>query len=165
MAKAERVLDYALLSEHELVAQARGGDREAFRLIMQRCNQRLFRVARSVVGNDSEAEDVLQETYTKAFVAFDGFRGESSLLTWLTAITLNEARGRLRKRRPTLQLTDVADTQIQSAEVVMFPGRNDPEEDLARSQIRHMLEHAIDDLPESYRSPRLHYARCRGMQH
>ena len=152
MAKTASVLDYALLTEHELVTHARVGDREAFRLIMQRCNQRLFRVARSVLGNDPEAEDVLQETYTKAFAGFDAFRGDASLLTWLTAIILNEARGRLRKRRPTVDLTEVEGVQTQSAEVVMFPGgRSDPEETLARSQIRHMLEHAIDDLPESFR--------------
>jgi RNA polymerase sigma factor (sigma-70 family) len=145
-------LDYAVLTERELVNLAQAGNPEAFRLIMQRCNQRLFRVARSVLGNDSEAEDVLQEAYTRAFASFSGFRGDSSLLTWLTAITLNEARGRVRKRRTTVDLTHVENAQKESAEVLMFPSaRSDPEENLARAQIRHMLEHAIDELPEPFR--------------
>src|SRR3546814_21127738 len=78
------------------------GDRDAFSTIMTRGNQRLFRVARSVVGNDSEAEDVLQESYLRAFKAIGGFRGDSDVMTWLTRIVVNEARGRLRKRRPTV---------------------------------------------------------------
>lgn len=85
--------DYEIMPEKLLLRHAQSGDREAFRVIMQRHNQRLFRVARAVVGNDDEAEDVLQDAYLKAFAAIAQFRGESGLNTWLTAITLNEARG------------------------------------------------------------------------
>jgi RNA polymerase sigma factor (sigma-70 family) len=144
--------DYEALPESELVSLARRGNHDAFRQIMQRCNQRLFRVARSVVRNDIEAEDVLQEAYTRALARLDGFRGDSSLLTWLTAITLNEARGRLRQRRNIVELDHIEDAQKQGAEVVLFPSpRNDPEENLARAQMRHVLEEAIDRLPEPFR--------------
>src|SRR3546814_13427407 len=78
--------------------------RDAFSTIRTRGNQRLFRVALSVVVNDSEAEDVLQESYLRAFKAIGGFRGDSDVMTWLTRIVVNEARGRLRKRRPTVGL-------------------------------------------------------------
>ena len=70
---------------------AQGGHREAFRHIMQRCNQRLFRVARGVINDDAEAEDVVQEAYVHAFEKLATFRGEAALLTWLTRIVLNEA--------------------------------------------------------------------------
>ena len=96
--------DYAALAEPDLAAFARAGDREAFRAIMQRCNQRLFRIARSVTGDDGEAEDVLQEAYTRAFAAIAGFRGEAGVATWLTRIVLNEAHGRLRCRKVTVEL-------------------------------------------------------------
>lgn len=145
--------DYAALAEPDLAAFARAGDREAFRAIMQRCNQRLFRIARAVMRDDAEAEDVLQEAYTRAFAAIAGFRGEAGIATWLTRIVLNEAHGRLRSRRPTADLDEVEAAQ-GSAQVLQFPGRNgpeDPEADAARAQIRRILEHAVDDLPEPFR--------------
>jgi RNA polymerase sigma-70 factor (ECF subfamily) len=145
--------DYAVLAEPDLVARARAGDREAFRAIMQHCNQRLFRNARAVVRDDAEAEDVLQEAYTRAFAAIAGFRGEAGIATWLTRIVLNEAHGRLRARRPTADLDEVEMAQA-SAQVLPFPGRNgpeDPEADAARAQIRRILESAVDDLPEPFR--------------
>ena len=145
--------DYAALAEPDLAACARAGDRDAFRAIMQRCNQRLFRVARAVVRDDAEAEDVLQEAYTRAFAAIAGFRGEAGIATWLTRIVLNEAHGRLRARRPTADLDEVEMAQA-SAQVLPFPGRNgpeDPEADAARAQIRRILESAVDDLPEPFR--------------
>ena len=80
---------YAALPEAELVSLAQAGHREAFAAIMQRCNQRLFRVARGVVRDDAEAEDVVQEAYMRAFAKLDSFRGDAAILTWLTRITLN----------------------------------------------------------------------------
>src|SRR3546814_10540061 len=130
--------DDTALAEADLAAFARGGDREAFRAIMQRCNQRLFRVARGVVRDDAEAEDVLQEAYTRAFAAISGFRGEAGIATWLTRIVLNEAHGRLRSRRPTASLD-----ALETAQVLPFPGRGDPpspEADAARAQTRHPPE-------------------------
>jgi len=147
-----RRLDYARLSEADVVARARAGDREAFRTIMQRCNQRLFRVARAVVRDDAEAEDVLQEAYARAFAAFAGFRGDAGVATWLTRIVLNEAHSRLRRRRPTVGLETV-EAQV-GAEVLAFPGRGsieDPEADAARAQIRRILERAVDELAEPFR--------------
>jgi RNA polymerase sigma-70 factor (ECF subfamily) len=143
--------DYGAMTEPLLLRHAQGGDREAFRAIMQRHNQRLFRVARAVVRNDDEAEDVLQDSYLKAFSAIGLFRGESGLTTWLTAITLNEARGRLRRRRPTESLEDMEETGIR---VIPFPGMTeipDPETEAARSGVRRLLEQAIDTLPEELR--------------
>jgi len=151
--RAVHALDYAGLPEPELVAFARAGDREAFRAIMTRCNQRLFRIARAVVRDEAEAEDVLQEAYTRAFSAMAGFRGEAGVATWLTRIVLNEAHGRLRRRKPTVEL-DALEAAQESAQVLSFPGMaksDDPEADAARAQIRRVLERAVDDLPEPFR--------------
>jgi RNA polymerase sigma-70 factor (ECF subfamily) len=151
---ALRKPDPAALPEAELVALARTGEPAAFRAIMARYNQRLFRVARALVGDDAEAEDVLQEAYVRAFTRLDGFRGEAGLGTWLTAITLNQARERLRRRRrPTVELEAVEAAQQEPGRVIQFPGGTpaDPEREAARAEARRLLEHAVDDLPEAFR--------------
>ena len=145
--------DLSQHSDEDLVALVRQGDGEAFRAIMQRYNRRLYRVARGVMRDESEAEDVVQEAYVRAFAAMGGFRAESSLATWLTRIVLNEALGRLRKRRPTEEL-DVLDSAPQDPRVVMFPGVNamgDPETAAARTEVRRLLERAVDELPDAFR--------------
>ena len=80
----------------DLARRASAGDPQAFRTIMTRHNQALYRIARAVIRNDSEAEDVVQEAYVRAFSHLGSFRGEATLATWLSRITLNEALGRLR---------------------------------------------------------------------
>lgn len=145
----QAALNYQAMTEELLLRQVQAGDREAFRTLMQRCNQRLFRVARAVVGNDDEAEDVVQEAYLRAFAAIGDFRGQSSLATWLTTITLNEARGRLRSRRPTMDID-----AMDNLRVIPFPGLAealDPEEEAARAGTRRLLERAIDGLPDEFR--------------
>lgn len=153
-------VDLDALDDAALVDLARRGYRGAFRHIMQRCNQRLFRVARSVLRDDFEAEDVVQEAYMRAFAAIESFRGEASVLTWLTRIVLNEAHGRIRKRRDTVDLDradldHVARSDSGDARVLPFPskfGSEDPAASAARAQIRHLIEHAIDELPEPFRT-------------
>jgi DNA-directed RNA polymerase specialized sigma24 family protein len=82
-------------SDAELVRRAHGRDEAAIRSIMQSNNRRLYRLARGILRNDGEAEDVVQETYVRAFTHLGSFRGDSSLATWLARIALNEALGRL----------------------------------------------------------------------
>lgn len=127
------------------------GDEKAFRTIMKRYNQRLYRMARSVVGNDAEAEDVVQEAYLRAFTHLDGFRGEATLSTWLTRITINEALGRLRSRRRRAAL---ASSVAVEGPILQFPLNSldaDPERAMAQRQILDLIEQATDDLPETYR--------------
>ena len=151
---AQTARDYAAMSEQELIPLARQRDPAAIRTIMQRCNQHLFRLARSVLRDDAEAEDVLQETYLRAFSKLDTFRGDSALLTWLTRIALNEARGRLRRRKPNLPLEALTAHAPEEARVLMFPSVTalpDPESSAARTQIRQLIERGIDTLPEPFR--------------
>ena len=145
--------DYAALDDATLVAWIRHGDRDAFRQLMRRCNQRLFRVARGVVNDDDEAEDVVQEAYVRAYEKIDGFRGEASLLTWLTRIVLNAAYARLRQRRGKVEVAQIEAAQ-QDERVVAFPsrfGHEDPAAAATRAQIRVLVERAIDKLPEPFR--------------
>src|SRR4051794_3991086 len=82
-------------ADAELVRRARSRDEAAIRSILQANNRRLYRIARGILRNDSEAEDVVQEGYVQAFTHLQDFRGESSLATWLARIVMNEALGRL----------------------------------------------------------------------
>lgn len=137
-----------------LLDRARAGDHDAFRAIMTRGNQRLFRVARSILRDDSEAEDVLQESYLRAFRAIADFRGDADVMTWLTRIVVNEARGRLRSRRPTVEIDAVERAQEAGATIIAFPlpgGTETPETAAESIHLRRMIEAAIDDLPEPFR--------------
>src|SRR5579871_2812405 len=154
MAVQKQIVDYHAFGETELVALARKGDREAFRAIMTRCNQRLYRTARSIMRDPAEAEDVVQEVYASAFANLTNFRGDSSLLTWLTSITLNEARGRLRRRRRTVAIDAVDVERTNGADILLFPSAaqfGDPEREFARAQWRRLVENAVDELPEPFR--------------
>lgn len=147
-------IDYASMDDTALVGAVQRGDRDAFRDIMRRCNQRLFRVARGVVNDDAEAEDVVQEAYVHAFEKLPTFRGDAALLTWLTRIVLNEANGRLRRRRWVVDVEQIEASQMDSASIVPFPakfGHEDPAVAAARDQARTLLEEAIDRLPEAFR--------------
>jgi RNA polymerase sigma-70 factor, ECF subfamily len=146
-------IDYSALTEAQIVQGAQHGDGEAFRAIMQRHNQRLFRVARGLMRDDAEAEDVLQEAYVRAFAHIEAFRGEAAIATWLTRIVINEAKGRLRSRKTTVDLEAVETAQEAGAQLINFPGRaaSDPEADVATAQVRRLLESAVDQLPELFR--------------
>jgi RNA polymerase sigma-70 factor (ECF subfamily) len=122
---------------------------------MQRHNRRLYRVARSVMRNDSEAEDVVQEAYVRAFSNLATFRGESSLATWLSRIALNEALGRLRGRRPSADLTEIESRPPTQSLIIPFPNSSqqlDPERTMAQREIQLIVERAIDELPEAFRT-------------
>jgi RNA polymerase sigma-70 factor, ECF subfamily len=138
--------------EAELVQRARDRDEAAIRSIMQSNNRRLYRLARGILRNDSEAEDVVQETYVLAFTHLDRFRGDSSLATWLARIAINEALGRLRRQRPAVEWTSLHPGVLE-AQIIQFPisAVSDPEKTMAQRQIQHVVEQAIDELPEAFR--------------
>ncbi len=137
----------------DLVARALARDEAAIRGIMQANNRRLYRLARGILRNDAEAEDVVQETYVRAFTHLDGFRGDSSLATWLARIAMNEALGRLRRQRASVDLDTLAPGVLE-AQIIQFPlsaPSEDPEKSMAQREIQAVVEHAIDELPEAFR--------------
>ncbi len=138
-------------SDADLVRWALAREGQAFRVIMTRYNQRLYRLARGIVGRASEAEDVVQEAYVRAFRHLETFRGDSALSTWLSRIVINEALGRLRKQKREGRVTDLDAAQ---AEIIQFPGNasDDPERTMAQRQILHLVEEATDRLPAAFRS-------------
>ncbi|KQU66694.1 RNA polymerase subunit sigma [Aminobacter sp. DSM 101952] len=155
LAMLQQQVDLDRFRDEELVALARKGGENAIRVLIKRNNQRLFRVARTVTRDDAEAEDVVQETYVKAFTRLDSFKGDALFSTWITRIALNEALTRIRKRRPVAELEelDIA-AAATGGQVIMFPTSLTPpgaDAELARGQARELLEQAIDELPETFR--------------
>jgi len=136
-----------------LVQRALAGEGNAFRLIMRRNNQRLYRLARGIVHDDSEAEDVVQEAYVRAFAHLRDFRGDASLSTWLSRIAINEALGRVRSARRRADLDPGVETPTE-AQVIPFPlnAEFDPERNVAQRQIVQLVEAAIDALPDEFRT-------------
>lgn len=139
--------------EGELLAQLRAGRPSAFAALMRRNNQRLYRLARSVLRDDAEAEEAVQEGYLRAFTGLDGFKGEATLATWLARIVLNEALARLRRRRPTVDIDGVAETLADvAAPPALTRTEPSPEQALARRELRRAIERAVDELPPAFRS-------------
>ena len=135
----------------ELVRRARDRDEAAIRAIIRSNNRRLYRLARGILRNDSEAEDVVQETYVRAFTHLDNFRGGSRFGTWLGRIAINEALGRLRRRRAGVETS--LEPEHLNAQIIPFPApaASDPEKTMAQRQIQNVVEQAIDELPEPFR--------------
>ena len=139
--------------EAGLVRRALARDEAAIRAIMKANNRRLYRLARGILRNDAEAEDVVQETYVRAFTRLEDFRGESSLSTWLSRIAINESLGRLRRQRSSgVDVSSLAQHGLK-AEIIPFPlaSSDDPEKSMAQREIQQIVEHAIDELPEAFR--------------
>ncbi len=151
---AKQQMTAALAMQDDLLARARRGEETALRTIVQQNNRRLFRLARSIVRDEHDAEDVVQESYVRAFTHLSEFRGESSLSTWLTRIALNEAYGRLRRRRASVNVENIETAGVTEAQIIPFPlwsSQPDPERSMAQQQINKILERAIDALPEPFR--------------
>jgi len=139
--------------EAELVKRALARDEAAVRDIIKANNRRLYRLARGILRNDGEAEDVVQETYVRAFTRLNDFRGESSLSTWLSRIAMNEALGRLRREKPGVEISSLPQGALE-AQIIQFPlmsATDDPEKSMAQREIQHVVEGAIDELPEPFR--------------
>ncbi len=144
------------LSDDEIVQRIRAGDRNGFELLMRRFNRVLYRTARSIVKNDAEAEDVLQEAYLRAFQALHAFRGESSLTTWLTRIVINEGIARTRKSARRAEIIDIngdVEWDNLAGEASMDQAKvEQPDEAAQRAEVRRLIEAKIDGLPDVFRT-------------
>ena len=148
-------LDYAGMSDVELAGCCAGGDSEAVRHVVTANNQRLFRTAWSILKNRQEAEDVLQAAYASALRAIGSFEGRSTLTTWLTRITINEALARRRvqeRRRKHLEAEGVQVLETYREQLARGSSAPSPEAEAAREQLRAILERAIADLPVNFRT-------------
>ena len=138
-------------SDEEIVDRVKGGEVALYEIIMRRYNQRLYRVARAVLRDDAEAEDVMQDAYVRAYQHLDQFAGRSLFSTWLTRIALHEALSRLRLRNRNQQFDDTG-RDGESSMNNMVESSPDPEQNASRAELSHLLEEALLGLPEHYRT-------------
>ena len=144
------------MTDTELVQRVTARDHAAFVVLMRRYNQKLYRTARSILKDDAEAEDAVQEAYLLAYNAIGRFRGEAKLSTWLVRIVVNEALARLRKRgrgAEVIRLDGNAEPDSEIAEVDMNEATPEqPEHAARRAETRRLLESKIDELPDAFRT-------------
>jgi RNA polymerase sigma-70 factor, ECF subfamily len=136
------------LEEHDVVAEARSGNRAAFELLMRRHNQRVYRVVRAVLRDDTDVEDVMQQAYLAAFAHLDQFAGASQWSTWLCRIAINEAIARNRHRK---RLTYAEDGLEETVTDLWRQPSADPERLASNRELREVVEREIDRLPEALR--------------
>ena len=137
-------------ADEDVVKRVLGGETALYEILMRRYNQRLYRVARSILRNDGDAEDVMQEAYVRAYEHLNQFAGEAKFSTWLTKIAVYEALGRLRRQGRTENLDSVLDSD-RHVMARMTSDTRDPERQAYDHELRIVLEGAIDSLPETYR--------------
>jgi RNA polymerase sigma-70 factor, ECF subfamily len=139
-------------SDEEIVERVKSGDTALYEIIMRRYNQRLYRVARAILHDDAEAEDVMQDAYVRAYQHLDQFAGRAAFSTWLTRIAVHEALSRLRSR-PRNQQLQMEDTG-QDGEPYMnvIETSPDPEQSASRAELGQLLEEVVLGLPEQYRT-------------
>jgi RNA polymerase sigma-70 factor, ECF subfamily len=140
--------------EAGLVAKAKAGDNGAFSELVEHYERRVFRMAKQITQNEEDAEDVLQETFLKAFSHLEDFQGNSKFYTWLVRIAVNEALMKLRKRRSdkTVPLDDPIDTgeDVVIREIAVW--EDDPEQRYSREELGGILDEAIQSLKPAYRT-------------
>jgi len=139
--------------ESALVARAKAGDDQAFAELVLHYEGRIFRMAKHILQSDEDAEDVLQESFMKAYSGLDNFQGNSKFYTWLVRIAVNEALMKLRKRKSdrSVSLDEQLDTgeDLVAREVAVWDGS--PEDRYSQEEIRGILEAAIATLEPIYR--------------
>lgn len=146
--------DPGSFDETDLLSRARAGDDSAFTELLTRYERKILRLAKNITQNDEDAEDVLQETFLKAYSHLDRFKGDSKFYTWIVRIAVNEALMKLRKRKSdkTVSLDQEVDTgeEFMPREIAVWD--ENPETTYSRDEIRDILDKAVEALPPIFRS-------------
>lgn len=139
------------LTDEQVVDRVLGGDTACFEIVMRRYNQRLYRVARSILRNDHEAEDVMQDAYVRAYQHLGQFAGRAKFSTWLTRIAVHEALARAHRGERFVEFAPCPESKEDPMNAFATKAP-DPEQRAANSELGRLLEQAIDSLPDAYRS-------------
>ena len=139
---------WSALSDEQIVAQVVAGQTALFEVLMRRHNERIYRAARAILKDETEAEDVMQQAYVNAYSHLRQFDARAKFSTWLTRIAINEAITRARKRGR-YEWLDEEDTEIGAA--LMASREQDPERQAFASELGKLVEAAVDGLPDGAR--------------
>jgi len=143
-----------VFDEAPLLERARAGDARAFTELVNRYERRIFRLAKHITQNEEDAEDVLQETFLKAYSHLGEFQGQSKFYTWIVRIAVNESLMKLRKRKSDrmVSLDETIDTgeEMVVREIAVWDGN--PEQRYSQEELRQILEKAVDSLRPPFRT-------------
>ena len=144
----------AVFDETALVAQARQGDAEAFTELTERYQRNIFRLAQNITQNREDAEDVLQETFLKAYQHLPEFEGHSKFYTWIVRIAVNEALMKLRKRKwdKTVWLDEPVNVGEETVAREIAVWEDNPEQRYSQQELREILDKAVNGLAAPYRT-------------
>lgn len=140
------------LADSELIEKIRAGKTALYETLMRRYNQRLYRIARVILRNPEEAEDVVQEAYVRAYTHLDQFAGAAKFSTWLTKIAIHEALARLHKRSRMREADSTKDIGKSGGMENLKSTIHSPEEQIFEKQVLELLEAAVEALPDNLRS-------------
>src|SRR5437899_11461289 len=148
------VSSQAAIDEAILVTQSRAGDTAAFGELLRRYEGKIFRLAQHITQNREDAEDVLQETFLKAYEHLDQFKGDSKFYTWIVRIAVNQALMKLRRRKTdkSVSLDETIDTGEDTITREIAAWDEDPEQQFSREELGGVLDTAIQSLEPLYRS-------------
>jgi RNA polymerase sigma-70 factor, ECF subfamily len=140
--------------EQALVERARAGDAQAFTELVTKYERKIYRLAKHITQNDEDAEDVLQESFLKAYSNLDSFQMQSKFYTWLVRIAVNEALMKLRKRKSdrTVSLDEPHETDEDTVTREIAVWDDDPEKRYSQDELRDILSRAIDALKPAFRT-------------
>ena len=143
-----------IFDESSLVAKAREGDVAAFNELVNRYSRKIYRLAKHITQNDEDAEDVLQETFLKAFEHLDGFQGQSKFYTWIVRIAVNESLMKLRKRKSdrSVPLDEPVDTGDDTVVREIAVWEENPEQKYSREELGAILDEAVQSLKPPFRT-------------
>ncbi len=140
--------------ELSLVQKSRTGDDQAFSELVRRYERKIFRLAKHITQSDEDAEDVLQETFLKAYGHLGEFQGASKFYTWIVRIAVNESLMKLRKRKSdrTVSLDESIDTGEETVVREIAVWEDNPEQRYSQDELREILEKAVDSLRPAFRT-------------
>lgn len=136
-------------TDEQVVEHVLEGETALFEILMRRYNQRLYRIARAILRDDGEAEDVTQDAYVRAYEHLSQFSGRAPFSSWLTRIAVNEALARQRRRNRNEQLD--TDTENRESSMNLVANAPSPEQTATQAELSRLLESAVLALPEQYR--------------
>ncbi len=142
------------VSDEDIIKRIKKGDINAYGSIMRRYNQRIYRIARSIVSDDAAAMDIVQEAHIKAYTKLENFQESGSFIAWLVSITRNEALMYLRKHKREVSMPDDEMEIVRQAKQDSPPMNNKglPDRFLENKQLQKLIDQNIDALPENFRT-------------
>ncbi|HLV13747.1 MAG TPA: RNA polymerase sigma factor [Xanthomarina sp.] len=141
------------IKESEVIKRILGGEKELYEILVKRNNQKLYRIIRSYIKDDSEIEDLMQDSYVKAFTKLEQFKLESTFSTWLIRIAINESLARLKEKGKLYHLNQQS-PNVKSNTILEIPDSKqlNPQDMMIRTEAKQILENAVDSLDLKYKT-------------